>query len=84
LHAVVISSTYAANGQTVGQLKKEFFPAHIRSFTRRGIRSGQEPQSDVVLQEGDILMIEGSRYEVSLSEDRIIYGKPVTSTETDL
>ncbi len=79
LHAVVISAKCAACGQTIADLKKEHFPSVIRSFTRRGIRSSQEPQSDVVLQEGDILMIEGTRLEINIAEDRILYGAPLVA-----
>jgi CPA2 family monovalent cation:H+ antiporter-2 len=80
LHAVMVSAECWALGKTVEALKKEHFPAIIRSFTRKGIRSSQEPQCDVVLQEGDILMIEGTRQAITESEDRIIHGE-LQSTE---
>ncbi len=74
LHAVVISAECFACGQTVDTVKSKSFPAVIRSFTRRGIRTSQEPQGDVILQEGDILMIEGSKTDITFSEDRIVHG----------
>jgi len=80
LHAVVVSLECFSCGKTVLDLKSQHFPAAIRSFTRKGIRSSQEPQSDIVLQEGDILMIEGTRQEINIAEDRMMYGAPLEET----
>jgi monovalent cation:H+ antiporter-2, CPA2 family len=73
-HAVVIASDAYAFNKTIKQVKEDAFPAKIRSFTRKGIRSFQEPCSDVVLEEGDIVIIEGTRQDIYLSEERILNG----------
>lgn len=74
-HAVVVTKESYGFGKTIAVIKEKFFPANIRSFTRRGIRSFQEPCSDVVLEEGDIVIIEGTRQDIYTSEERLLHGE---------
>jgi CPA2 family monovalent cation:H+ antiporter-2 len=75
-HAVVITLESYALGKTIKTVKEKFFPAKIRSFTRRGIRSFQEPCPDVVFDEGDIVIIEGTKQDIYTSEERLLKGEP--------
>jgi len=73
-HAVVITDASFSLGKTIDFIKSESFPAKIRSFTRRGIRSFQEPCADAVLEEGDIVIIEGTKQAIYISEERFLNG----------
>jgi CPA2 family monovalent cation:H+ antiporter-2 len=71
-HAIVIDQNAYAFGKSMKQLSK-YLKVHIRSFTRKGVRSFEAPDENAIIEEGDIFVVEGSKIEIVEAEEYLLY-----------
>ena len=71
LHSVPIEAGSAAIGQGLGSLELKSVGAEVRAIRRRGIR-GEDPSDSLVLEAGDVVVLQGSAEAIELAEARLL------------
>jgi CPA2 family monovalent cation:H+ antiporter-2 len=72
LHSVPIETGAAAIGLKLGDLKLDEMGAEVTAIRRRGIR-GEDPSADMVLRDGDVLVLRGVPEALELAEERLLH-----------
>lgn len=73
LHAVELSEGAYAIDHTLGEIMKEEPSIALSSFSRKGFKC-DIPDLDVVLQSGDILILEGTKEDLYHAEEKLLQG----------
>ena len=73
LHTVVLSETDFAVGQAIGDLMLDKCSVIIESLTRQGVR-GEQPESEMVLMQGDVLVLRGQAEHIEHAETHLLTG----------
>lgn len=71
LHSVPIEAGSATVGGTLGSLDLRAMGAEVRAVRRRGIR-GADPSDSMVLEAGDIVVLQGTAEAIELAEARLL------------
>jgi CPA2 family monovalent cation:H+ antiporter-2 len=71
LHSVSLDADAAAVGRRLGDLELGVLGAEVTAVRRRGIR-GADPDADLVLQAGDVLVLRGVPEVLELAEERLL------------
>jgi CPA2 family monovalent cation:H+ antiporter-2 len=71
LHSVPIEPGSAAIGRGLGSLELGALGAEVRAVRRRGIR-GEDPSDSLVLESGDVLVLQGTPEAIELAEARLL------------
>ncbi|HEY4037460.1 MAG TPA: cation:proton antiporter [Burkholderiaceae bacterium] len=71
LHSVPIEPGSAAIGRGLGSLELGALGAEVRAVRRRGIR-GEDPSDSLVLESGDVLVLQGTAEAIELAEARLL------------
>lgn len=71
LHSVPIDGDAAAVGRKIGDLQLATLGAEVTAVRRRGIR-GADPSADLVLEEGDVVVLRGTPDALELAEARLL------------
>jgi K+:H+ antiporter len=71
LHSVPIETGSAAIGQGLGALDLRAIGAEVRAVRRRGIR-GDDPSDSLVLEPGDVVVLQGTAEAIELAEAKLL------------
>ncbi|MCX8113564.1 MAG: cation:proton antiporter [Burkholderiaceae bacterium] len=71
LHSVPLEAGAAAIGRSLGELKLDEVGAEVTAIRRRGIR-GEDPAPELVLREGDVVVLRGAPEAIELAEARLL------------
>jgi monovalent cation:H+ antiporter-2, CPA2 family len=71
LHSVPIETGSSAIGQRLGSLDLASVGAGVRAVRRRGIR-GDDPSDSLVLEPGDVVVLQGTAEAIELAEARLL------------
>ncbi len=74
LHSVVLSVGAYAIGKSIDELGLAQLDVTVSSVRRRGIR-GLDPERDLCLEDGDVLVLRGVPASLSMAEDLLLQGR---------